>query len=77
MTYVEHGEAVPAPHIGAAVVLAQLSHDQGHLVSTAAGRVALCAMSLAVVVRCAGKMPSGTAERQALARAVTELRRVV
>jgi hypothetical protein len=57
--------------------LTQLTFEQGHQTTTAYGRLALCAMALAVIVRVAAQMPRGCPERQALARASAELRQVV
>jgi hypothetical protein len=68
-----------APTFAAATTaaLAQLSIEQGHQTHTAAGRLALCAMALAVVVRVAVKLPADSPERRAAVRAVAELRQVV
>lgn len=81
MEVMKRGEAVPAPpqtlYASTSAALAQLSHEQGHYAASSAGRLALCAMALAVVVRAATKMPTGCPERDALAKAARQLREVV
>lgn len=72
-TEVTHGEAVPAP----LTALVRMSHEHGHHATTTAGRVALCAIALGVVVRVAARLPQGCRERKVLARAAEELRQVV
>lgn len=74
--YQDQGAAIPVLH-QVEVALAELGVEHGHQSATTAGRLALCAMALAVVVRVAARMPKGSAERKALARAAAELREVV